>query len=318
MTSAAVDLGGTRIKLGLIEGSSLKYFKIIPASPENGLKNLLPEIKGQISKAVETLKLDIKGLSGIGISFPGLVNSNENRILSAPAEKYSDAASLDLKKWALKSFALPIVVENDANMALLGEWKYGAGKGCDNLVMVTLGTGIGTSVIINGEPLRGVHFQAGCLGGHFTLNANGDKCICGNNGCIEMQASKGALLKMLKDEKEITHSSLFSEKQTDFKTLFEHAKQKDTLANKILKNILKVWGITLVNLIHAYDPEKIIISGGIIGADYPIVQHLQEFVNKHAWTPWGEVKIVKALNPDSAALFGAHFKLNELSIKRSL
>lgn len=318
MTSAAVDLGGTRIKLGLIEGSSLKYFKIIPASPENGLKNLLSKIKNEITEAANNLSLDIKDLSGIGISFPGLVNSKENKILSAPAEKYSDAASLDLKGWALKSFALPIVVENDANMALLGEWKYGAGKGCDNLVMVTLGTGIGTSVIINGEPLRGVHFQAGCLGGHFTLNANGDKCICGNNGCIEMQASKSALLKMRKDEKEITHSSLFSEKNPDFKTLFEHEKNGDALAKKILKNILKVWGITLVNLIHAYDPEKIIISGGIIGADYPIVQHLQKFVNKHAWTPWGEVKIVKALNPDSAALFGAHFKLNELSIKRSL
>jgi glucokinase len=306
MISVAVDLGGSRIKLGLVAGNELLFIKILPAAPDRGLANALTMVGGEI-QALDEIHVSTAEVSGIGISFPGLVDSRANRILSAPAGKYFDAPGIDIAAWGRDSFSLPVVVENDANMAMLGEWKYGAGKDCNNLVMVTLGTGIGTSVIIDGVPLRGAHFQAGCLGGHFTLEADGRSCICGNIGCIEMSASTSVLSDMIRSEAGTVISYLHKEKHPDYQTVFAYAAAGDELAGRILLRSIKTWGIVLVNLIHAYDPEKII--GGIMNADADIISRLQEYADRHAWTPWGKVTIVKAQRPDAAALFGVQYKL---------
>jgi glucokinase len=192
-------------------------------------------------------------------------------------------------------------------MALLGEWQYGAGRAYNNLVMVTLGTGIGSAVLINGLLLKGKHFQAGNLGGHFVVNHRGTRCTCGNIGCVEAEASTWRLPSLLKEHSLFSKSSMKDEKALDFKTLFRHADNNDLVAKEVLDHCLSVWAAGIITMIHAFDPELIILSGGIMKSATVILPVLQEKVNQHAWTPWGKVKLVEARYPDSAALYGAEY-----------
>lgn len=196
---------------------------------------------------------------------------------------------------------------NDARMALLGEWQHGAGKGCSDLVMVTLGTGIGSAVLIGGELLIGKHFQAGNLGGHFVVNHKGTVCTCGNVGCVEAEASTWRLPSLLEEHPNFYESSMRNEEVLDFRALFHHAGNNDRVAKEVLEHCLSAWAAGIISMIHAFDPELIILSGGIMKSAPVILPVLQEKVNKLAWTPWGKVKLVEARFPDSAALYGADY-----------
>src|SRR3990170_7444612 len=112
------------------------------------------------------------------------------------------------KGWAMERWGVPLVLENDARAALVGEWQYGAGKDCDNVVLITLGTGVGTAALINGKLLHGKHFLAGSLGGHMSINLHGDVCNCGNLGCVESEASTWALQKLVTRDRNFHSSTL--------------------------------------------------------------------------------------------------------------
>lgn len=120
--------------------------------------------------------------------FPGLVDPIHNRVISTN-EKYDDACSISLDKWAWENWEVPFCMDNDARLAVAGEWWQGAARGKNNVVMMTIGTGIGTGVVIDGRLLYGQHFQAGSLGGHFVLDYKGRRCSCGNKGCVEALSS---------------------------------------------------------------------------------------------------------------------------------
>ena len=160
----AIDLGGTIIKIGLLKGGQLIGRTEIIAQSASGLKPQLPELEKAIDQLLQSNQLRKNEVLGIGFSFAGLVDSSTNRILSTN-QKYDDGPDTDLVGWAKDNWDWPLYAMNDARMALFGEWQHGAGQGCSDLVMVTLGTGIGTAVLIGGELLIGKHFQAGNLGG---------------------------------------------------------------------------------------------------------------------------------------------------------
>ena len=174
MYTIAIDLGGTIIKIGLLNETGLVAVKTANSSSADGLANNFPTIENEIIQLIKEEKVVPTGLLGIGFSFPGLVDSVQNKVISTN-KKYDDAPDLDLVQWAKQTWGVPLFLENDARVALLGEWKHGAGAGYENVVMVTLGTGIGSAVLIDGKLLRGKHFQAGNLGGHFTVNHRGGK-----------------------------------------------------------------------------------------------------------------------------------------------
>lgn len=243
---------------------------------------------------------------GIGISFAGLVDSSAGRILSTN-QKYDDGPETDLVGWALSEWNWPLFAQNDARMALLGEWQYGAGMSCRDLVIVTIGTGIGSAVLIDGQLLVGKHFQAGNLGGHFTVNHKGTTCTCGNIGCVESEASSWRLPSLLKEDPEFHNSSLKDEDLLDFKALFCHAGNNDVFAKKMLEHCLSAWSAGIITMIHAFDPEMVILSGGIMKSASMFLPALQEKITRLAWTPWGKVKLVAARFPDSAALYGADY-----------
>lgn len=304
--SIAIDLGGTIIKIGLLkEGQLLDRIEII-ANAASGLKKQLPELESAINQIIINNHLQKEDLAGIGFSFAGLVDSSTNRILSTN-QKYDDGPDNDLVGWALDKWNCPLFVMNDARMALLGEWQHGAGQNCENLVMVTLGTGIGSAVLVEGKLLIGKHFQAGNLGGHFVVNHRGTMCTCGNIGCVEAEASTWRLPSLLKEHPGFTKSSMKDLPLLDFKALFQHAEFDDKVAKDVLGHCLSAWAAGIITMIHAFDPEMIVLSGGIMKSSAVILPALQEKVNQLAWTPWGKVKLVEAKYPDSAALYGADY-----------
>lgn len=306
MNTIAIDPGGTIIKAGLLDGNRLVKSVSAKATSGKGLKNNLPVIEKMITRLLENQNISAKELLGIGFSFPGLVDSAHNRVISTN-KKYDDAPDLDLPRWAKETWDLSLYLENDARMALLGEWQYGAGQGIENIVMVTLGTGIDSAVLIEGKLLRGKHFQAGNLGGHFTVNHRGTVCTCGNIGCMESEASTWRLPELIKNHAAYDSSSLKNEKLLDYEALFRNASQNDFLANEILDHCFSVWSSGLISMIHAFDPEIMILGGGIMKSAPVILPELQKRVNQYAWTPWGKVKLLKAKNINTAALYGADY-----------
>lgn len=300
----ACDVGGTRIKLGLVRGARLLAQIEIDAEAKKGLAAALKRIAGEIPALCHKAGVEQKSLGGFGLSFPGIIEPHTEKILSTPAGKFDDSKHLGVPKLVQKFLGLPAHICNDANAALAGEWRFGAARSCRSAVMMTLGTGIGASAIIDGVPLRGQHGQAGCLGGHLTVSLDGMVCGCGNLGCAESEASTWALPAQACAKPNFAESRLAREEVLDYAAIFRAAAQRDKVAVDLRDRALRVWSVALVNLIHAYDPEIAVIGGGIMRSGEMILPALRRYVAKHAWTPWGKVKIKPAALGNNAGMLG--------------
>lgn len=305
---AGIDLGGTRIKLGLVKDDVLIDNTIVPAQAKHGLAASLPLVKQHIDSLLQKNSVDKNSFRGIGFGFPGLVDPWQNRILSTNA-KYDDALDIYLADWVKENWDVDFFLDNDARVAAVGEWKFGAGKDTNDLVAITIGTGIGTSVIINGKLLRGKHFQAGCLGGHISVAYNGRMCTCGNKGCVEAYASTWSLKERIEQDEAFKTSALSSFPVVDFEALFTAADNGDRLAMEFMNDCIELWSAAIVNLIHAYDPEVIVIGGGVMHRHEEIIPLIKERVYRHAWTPWGKVDIRPSHLLGDAGIYGAVYCL---------
>jgi glucokinase len=306
--SIGIDLGGTRIKSGLLKNNVLVEKKIIDAESDKGLQSNLHKLEVAIEDLLK--KYDVRNgmLSGIALAFPGIVNPVSKKIISTN-KKYDDGPQLNLEEWVSQRWNTAFYIENDARMAAVGEWIFGAGRGSDDIVAVTIGTGIGSSAIIEGRLLRGKHFQAGCLGGHFTVQYNGNECTCGNIGCVEAQASTWNISKMIKADPDFLKSSLANETNLDFHAVFKASQKKDVLATRIKFECLNIWSSGVINLIHAYDPEVVVLGGGILNSKEEIIPYIQQRVDQYAWCPWGKVQIKASELMDDSAILGVAYCL---------
>lgn len=301
-----IDMGGTNIKLGFVHEGQLLAKTSIPALSTKPLSDRLDVVKTHINRL---LRDNSCTPIGVGISFPDIVDTSEMKIIGNYV-KYDRANEVDLQQWTLDAWNVPFVLENDARATLIGEWQYGVGKHCKDIVLMTLGTGIGTAALQNDQILRGKHFISGILGGHFTVNSNGRRCNCGNIGCLEAEASSWVLPKKIKEDIDYKKSLLSQEKKLDFETLFKLA-SKDSLAKKIRNQCITIWGMGLVNLIHAYDPEKIIIGGGVMKSKDIILPLLKEHINQHAWIKKDSITILAAMDLDYAAVLGMNYLIKQ-------
>jgi len=307
--SIAIDLGGTNIKVGLLKNEALQSSTSIKAVSANSISDSLPALKDSINRMLSENQIPKDQIAGIGIAFPSIVDSVNNRILSKYV-KYSDAQDLDLNVWVKNEWDCLLALENDARAALVGEWQYGAGKGCSNLVLVTLGTGMGSAAIVEGQLLRGKHFMAGNLGGHMTINFDGRICNCGNIGCVESEGSTWVLPDLIKDDPGYESSQLSGLENPDFEQLFKLSKIDD-LAGKIKENCMKAWAFGLINLVHAFDPEKIVIGGGIMRAKDEVLPFFQSKIDNHTWGEKGSVECVVAQQVDNAGILGMGYLVDQ-------
>jgi glucokinase len=310
MTVLACDMGGTRIKLGLVRGGRVLASDVIPAHSDQGLRARLPAIADALRSLCSRQRVAVGACEGLAVSFPSLVDVASARIL-AEYGKYRDGPEVDLRAWSREVLGLPLAIENDARMALIGEWRHGAGRGSDDVVMITLGTGLGTSAVVEGRVVRGKHGQAGCLGGHLTVRYGGRPCSCGNVGCAEAEASTAFLAKIAAERADLKQSALALEPTIDYAAVIRHATAGDACARALLEHSVRVWGSLAVNLIHAYDPEIVILGGGIMASAEVILPVVREHVLKHAHTPWGKVKVVASELGDQAGLVAAEWLVQE-------
>ena len=300
----SIDLGGSHATIAVVQGTKLLASREVELDHAQDLRPVLDVFAAAIIDLLRELKLKTEQFKGIALGFCGLADARTGRVTSTN-KKYEDAPGIDFRAWSRQSFGLPFAIENDARMALLGERYAGAARGYDDVVMITLGTGIGGAAMIEGRLLRGKHAQAGCLGGHLPAKVGGRPCTCGAIGCLEAEASGWALPLIAKDWKEIENSALSTRDKVDFRSVFELAQSGDQVAREIRDYCIEVWSAAAVGLIHAYDPELIVIGGGVMRSADVILPAVQNYVNLHAWTAWGKVKVVDAQLGNHAGLFGA-------------
>ena len=299
-----IDLGGSHAAIALVRDDQILGSRRVSLDSAQPLRPALDVFAEAIRNLLAELKMDAAECEGLALGFCGLADARIGRVVSTN-KKYEDAPSIDFDAWCRHEFGLRFGIENDARMALLGERHAGAARDCDNVVMITLGTGIGGAAMIEGKLLRGKHAQAGCLGGHLPAKVGGRPCTCGAIGCVEAEASGWSLPFLASEWPGFSTSKLADQDNIDFKLLFELADAGDRVSVEVLDYCLKVWATGTVGLIHAYDPERIVIGGGVMRSAAVIVPYIQAYVKQHAWTPWGKVEIVAAQLGNDAGLFGA-------------
>lgn len=302
-----IDLGGTIIKIGVVCDGKVMATSRLDADSQGGLGRRLPLIGDAIDSLVKGLGLSVKDMGGVALAFPGIVDFRNRRAASTNA-KYDDAPGLDIEGWVKERYGVPFVMDNDARMAMIGEWKRGAGKGAENMVMMTIGTGIGTGVVVDSRPLYGRNWCAGSLGGHLTLQYRGRRCTCGNIGCVEAHSASFFLPQIVGENESLAEEFRNDSANYIYKTLFDKYRTGDADAVKVLHECMDVWAAAIVNYIHAYDPETVVVGGGIMKSADIILPYLQEKVNSLAWCPGEEVRIVaSALGDDAALLAVEHY-----------
>jgi glucokinase len=310
MISLAADFGGTRIKLGIVKDATVVAQSVIPAESDRPLTERLEAVSIGLERLCEEAGVTIGECEGVGFSYPSIIDRRNARIVDHFG-KFGDASAIDLRGWAEQRLNLPLAIDNDARMALIGEWRYGAGRGSDNCVLVTLGTGIGVSAVIEGQVLRGVHGQAGILGGHTTLRTDGASCVCGNIGCAELQASTSVIAGLAREHPLFAGSALAKLRLIDYAAIFALAAQGDGCALALRNRSLEIWSALAVNLIHVFDPELVIFGGGVMGSGDVILPFVRDYVSRHAHTPWGRVKVAAAELGDRAALLACEWLVHE-------
>jgi glucokinase len=310
MLALSVDMGGTHIGCGVVRDKELLGSVSLDSERAESLESLLPCVTATLRKILHESGATPGGCEGVAIGFPGIVDVRKGRILST-LKKYEDAIHLDLRQWAMEQFGLRLRIENDARMALLGEQYAGAAQGVQDVVMITLGTGIGGAAMMLGKLVRGAHSQAACLGGHLPVNYRGHKCACGNIGCAEAEAAGWSLPQIARETPGFHESSLASVAQLDFQTLFSAAQNGDGVARVVQQHCLHIWAANAVAVIHAYDPEVVVFGGGVMQSPDVILTFVQKYVEDHAWTSWGTPRVCAATLGGNAALLGAVPLLSE-------
>jgi glucokinase len=293
----AIDLGGSHATCALVDGSQIVAKEVANFADGLKLEPILPALEAALERLLQRGPVE-----GIGLGFCGLVDGPNTRVSSTNG-KFVDAVNVDLGAWSRGRFGLPLRLENDARLALLGECAAGAARGETDAVMFTLGTGIGGVAMMGGRPLQGKHGQAGVLGGHVPVRVNGRRCTCGALGCAESEASGWSLPLVCAEWPGFAESAL-RRREINFENLFACAAEGDAVAGEVRQHCLAVWGAAAIAAIHAFDPDVLIYGGGVMKSGEVILPFIQNYVNQYAWTPWGKVQVRAAQLGNDAALLG--------------
>ena len=271
--SIGVDVGGTTIVAVLLKGKKIVKKLKIPTEKHKGKRKVISNILLIINKLISDIPK--KQIIGVGVGFPGLVSKEKGRVLNCP--NVSVINKTNIVKLIRGKFKLKCKIENDANAAALAESRLNKKN---NLICISLGTGIGGGIIINGELYTGR--GNGAELGHMIIDKNGAKCSCGNNGCLEAYISQRAILG---DAKEFKFNNV--------KELAEFARENNK-AKKAFIEMGKNLGVGLANIVNIFDPEIIILTGGVTGAADLFLKTALIEMNKRTWFKPCPVKVSKS------------------------
>ena len=298
-----VDIGGTSVKLGLFssEGELLEKWEIPTRKEEKGAY-ILKDIAQSIESKREEKQMTKEQIIGIGLDAPGPVT--DDGTIHVCVNVGWGTFNLVEEFEALTGYI--VKVGNDANVAALGESWKGGGKGCDNLVMVTLGTGVGGGIIINGKMVAGVNGAGGEIGHMFAVPEETQPCNCGRIGCLEQAASATGIVRVAKRfiQKEEKESTLKQIKELTAKDVLDCAKQGDSLALEIMEYVCEHLGIVLSNIACVVDPEIFVIGGGVSKAGDFLLNCIEKYYQKYAFYACKNTKFVIATLGNDAGIYG--------------
>lgn len=300
----AADLGGTNLRMAAVDREG----KILHRTKHNTPKSeRADEIVSAITEASRECLEAVKKegwIKAFGAAVPATLNAPEGIILKAP-----NLPSLDGFRFAATvsdELNLPVVLENDANAAAIGENWLGAARCAQNAICVTLGTGVGGGIIINGKILRGIDGTAGEIG-HICVEPLGEPCGCGSRGCVEQYSSATAVVRLTRElENQYPKSVLLNKSRLTSLDVFDAGKAGDELALEVFRKMGFYLGIALADLVNVLNPESIVIGGGASAGWDLFIGHVQDQINKRAFDePAKRARLVRAQLGDDAGILGA-------------
>ena len=302
-----VDLGGTTVKIAFFDETGLMIDKWeIPTVTAGGGVQILPDIAASIQQFIEQKTVDPASVIGVGIGVPGPVDRRGvvNKCINLGWGVFNIAEELS----ALVGF--PVKAGNDANVAALGEYWKGGGKGCDNMIFVTLGTGVGGGIVIEGKLLHGAH-GSGAEIGHLVLNRDEPiPCNCGKRGCVEQYCSATGIVRMANEalaaSDEVTR--LRTNDTLTCKHIFDSAKAGDELALRVLDRFYRYMGEFLGNICDVVDPDAVVLGGGVSKAGQVLLDGIRPYFDLYVFHAARGARFALASLGNDAGAYGA-FKL---------
>lgn len=302
-----VDVGGTSVKIGLFTGEGELLTKwSIPTKTENDGAAILPDIAASVLKKAEEKGIKDDEVIGVGLGLPGPVDDG-GVIRKAVNLHWHDTFNVEEKLESCLSGRMKVKAGNDANVAALGEAWMGAGKGCKNLLMITLGTGIGGGIIINGKVVTGVKGAAGEIGHIYAGEDTEEKCNCGNSGCLEQFASATGMVRLLKKELEEhpDEETLMKSKSLTAKDMWDAVKEGDKLAERAASKACYVLGTGLSVAAGLLNPEMIIIGGGVSMSGDVIMPYIEKGFKDHVFHASADTVFKRATLGNDGGIYGA-------------
>jgi glucokinase len=310
-----VDLGGTNIVAGAMSEDGAHHFAVrsIPTTSEQGADavadRIVALVEGVILDAMAETDAHRRDFIGIGVGAPGPLDRERGVVIVAPNLGWRDYPLLDR---ITERLGMSATLDNDANCATVGEWWQGAAKGGRNVVGMTIGTGIGGGLIVDGTLFHGSSDVAGEIG-HTTIDLNGRHCKCGNYGCLEAYASGPAIATRAREVlmREETASLLPSLaggqlEQITAQTVYDAAQRGDAVASEIVRDTARYLGAGVANLLNIFNADVVVIAGGVTQAGDALFGPLQAEVKRRAFRPAVEAaRIVPGALPGTAGVVGA-------------
>ncbi len=300
MYYVGIDLGGTNIAGGLVDENGKILSKLsVPTMAERDYTEIVKDMADVSKKVIEDAGVPMNEVAGVGIGCPGAID-NANGVCTYSNNLRMDHA--EIAKEFKKHLDLPVNLENDANAAALGEYTIN-GNGTDNFVFITLGTGVGGGIVLDGKIFRGFN-GVGAELGHMVVNQDGEMCNCGRQGCWEAYASVSALIRLTKDAMEknpdsIMHEVAAEEGKVSGLTSFVAAKKGDKAAQAVVDKYFEYIGVGITNIVNIFQPEKVVIGGSISKEGDYLLKPVQKFVEKYDYN-----RYMKKAKIEIATLFG--------------
>lgn len=301
----AADVGGTHLRTAVVDRDGKIFYRQKRETPQSEQPDELVRAIAESFRECEAAATDQdQSISAISIAVPGTVNVAEGLVVTAPNLKALDNFRLGVS--LSDQLARPVVLENDANAAAVGEWWRGAGRGFQTLICLTLGTGVGGGIILEGKLWRGIDGSAGEVG-HIGIDPEaGIACGCGSYGCLEVYASATAILRMTHEARsQYPNSMLREHEELTAKEIYEAGRDGDELALEIFSRMGSKLGVGLASLINLLNPEVIVIAGGVSNAFDLFEKEMRREISERAFSvPARRAQIVKGECGDDAGLLG--------------
>ena len=298
-----IDVGGTTVKCGLfdIEGNVLDKWEVVTRKEENG-KYILPDVAASVAAKMEEKGIDKADVEGLGVGVPGPVNeAGQTSVAVNLGWSFKDVVK---EMEALTGFK--VKAANDANVAALGEMWRGGARGYSNVIMATLGTGVGGGIIINGKVIAGAHGAGGEIGHVHVDDDEQDVCNCGNRGCLEQMASATGIVKLAKRQLAATDTpSVLRDQEVSAKAVFDAVKEGDALAQQIAEQFGEYLGKALAIFACVADPEVFVIGGGVSKAGPVLLDYIRKYYDKYAFSACRAADFALAELGNDAGIFGA-------------